>query len=174
MTWGTPPAACRSVVTKRPEGFKSHSTGTRARTVSKSSSASGTWAARAIANRCSTALVEPPSAITTAMAFSNACRVRMARGRRSRRTASTSTAADCAALSAFSASSAAIVDEYGRLMPIASNADDIVFAVNIPPHAPAPGQARRSTSSRSASDSLWALYWPTASNALTTVSAWSL
>ena len=56
---------------------------------------------------------------------------------------------------------------------IASMADDIVLAVNIPPHAPAPGQARRSTSSRSASESLRALYCPTASNALTTVSAWS-
>ena len=96
--------------------------------------------------------------MTTAMAFSNAARVRMPCGRRSRRTASTSTSAERAALSPFSPSSAAMVEEYGRLMPIASMADDIVFAVNIPPQAPAPGQARRSTSSRSASESLRALY----------------
>ena len=30
---------------------------------------------------------------------------------------------------------------YGRDIPIASIADDIVFAVYIPPHAPAPGHA---------------------------------
>jgi hypothetical protein len=30
----------------------------------------------------------------------------------------------------------AIVDEYGKLMPSASNADDIVLAVYMPPHAP--------------------------------------
>ena len=57
----------------------------------------------------------------------------------------------CAALSAFSASSAAIVEEYGRLMPIASIAEDMVLAVYIPPQEPAPGQAWRSTSSSSAS-----------------------
>ena len=38
------------------------------------------WAARAMASRCSTALVEPPSAITTVIAFSKAARVMMSRG----------------------------------------------------------------------------------------------
>ena len=38
-------------------------------------------AACAIASRCSTALVEPPSAMTMVIAFSNALRVRMSRGR---------------------------------------------------------------------------------------------
>src|SRR5205814_242882 len=47
ITWGIPPARCRSVATNRPEGLRSHSTGTRARIVSKSSSTSGTPAARA-------------------------------------------------------------------------------------------------------------------------------
>ena len=54
-------------------------------------------------------------------------------------------------------------------MPIASNTDDMVLAVNIPPHDPLPGHARRSTSSSSRSSILPALCWPTASNALTTV-----
>ena len=62
-----------------------------------------------------------------------------------------------------------MVEEYGRLIPIASNTDDIVFAVNMPPHEPLPGQARRSTSCSSRSPILPALCCPTASNALTTV-----
>src|SRR5207249_5636153 len=72
-------------------------------------------------------------------------RVRIWSGRRSRPIASTSTTADCAALSAFSGSSAAIVEEYGKLIPIASITEDIVFAVNIPPHEPAPGQIGRAS-----------------------------
>src|SRR6266699_1503333 len=98
MTWGTPPARWRSTVTNRPDGFKSHSTGTRARMAPKSSSVSGTFAAWAMASRCSTALVEPPMAMVTAMAFSNALRVRICRGRSPRAIASTSTVADRAAL----------------------------------------------------------------------------
>ena len=50
-------------------------------------------------------------------------------------------------------SSAAMVEEYGRLIPIASNVDDMVLAVNIPPHEPIPGQALRSTE-RSSSESI--------------------
>src|SRR6266568_4528843 len=98
MTWGTPPARWRSTVTNFPDGFRSHSPGTRARIVSKSSRARCTSAAWAMASRCSTALVEPPMAMVTAMAFSNAWRVRICRGRRSRAIASTSTVADRAAL----------------------------------------------------------------------------
>src|SRR2546422_10370274 len=63
MTWGTPPARWRSVVTKRPDGLRSHSTGTQARIASKSSRASGTCAAWAMASRWSTALVDPPIAL---------------------------------------------------------------------------------------------------------------
>ena len=54
-------------------------------------------------------------------------------------------------------------------MPIASMAEDMVFAVNMPPHEPTPGQAWRSTSSSSASSICPALNWPTASKALTMV-----
>ena len=46
----------------------------------KSSIVSGTFTLRAMAIRCSTALVEPPSAITTTIAFSNASRVITSRG----------------------------------------------------------------------------------------------
>ena len=55
--------------------------GTRDATRLKSSSARSTLASLAMASRCSTALVEPPSAITTAMAFSNASLVMIWRGR---------------------------------------------------------------------------------------------
>ena len=54
-------------------------------------------------------------------------------------------------------------------MPIASIAEDMVLAVNMPPHEPLPGQAWRSTSSSSRSSIRPALNCPTASKALTTV-----
>ena len=69
---------------------------------------------------------------------------------------------DWAVLSTFSASSAAMVDEYGRLIPIASIALDMVLAVNIPPHEPAPGQALRSIAASSSSVILPAACSPTA------------
>ena len=64
--------------------------------------------------------------------------------------ARTSTSAERAALSAFSGSSAAIVELPGRLRPIASKAELIVLAVNMPPQLPAPGQAFFSIASSSA------------------------
>ena len=75
MTSGMPPARERSVATNRPPGLRSASSGTRALIASKSSIASGTPDSRAIASRCSTALVEPPLATTAAIAFSIAGRV---------------------------------------------------------------------------------------------------
>ena len=64
-----------------PWGLVSAMWGTRLATVLKSSRARSTRASLAMARRCSTALVEPPSAMTTAMAFSNASLVRIWRGR---------------------------------------------------------------------------------------------
>ena len=169
MINGIPPTACRSVATYLPDGFMFAITGTRSRIRSKSSSSSFTSLACAIASRCRTALVEPPVAITTLMAFSNACLVMISRGRKSRLTSSSSASPLSLALSRFSASSAAMVDEPGRLMPIASMALLMVFAVYIPPHEPLPGQARRSISKKSASLSAPAPCSPTASKTLTTV-----
>ncbi len=54
--------------------------GTRSLTAWKSSMVSSTSTDRAMAIRCSTALVEPPSAMTITMAFSKASRVMMSRG----------------------------------------------------------------------------------------------
>ena len=89
----------------------SHRTGTFARIGSKSSSVSFTPAHCAIASRWRTALVEPPTAITTAIALSNACRVRIFRAVRPRRSASASARPDSSALCALSSSSAAMVEE---------------------------------------------------------------
>ena len=89
-------------------------------------------------------MVEPPVAITSAIAFSIDFRVMMSRGFKSRLIASTSTRADSAAESAFSPSGEAICELPRRLMPSASNDEDIVFAVYMPPHAPTLGQALRS------------------------------
>ena len=55
-----------------PCGFMSAMCGTRAPTRLKSSSSSSTPASCAMASRWSTALVEPPTAMVTAIAFSNA------------------------------------------------------------------------------------------------------
>ena len=82
--------------------------------------------------------------MTSAIAFSIDLRVMMSRGFRSFLIACTSTRADAAAESAFSASGEAICDEPRRLMPSASNDDDIVLAVYMPPHAPTDGHALRS------------------------------
>ena len=76
-----PPISINSDIIARPLGRRSASTGTRLPMRVKSSSLSATPAADAIASKCSTALVEPPSAMTTTIAFSNAFLVMMSRGR---------------------------------------------------------------------------------------------
>ncbi len=86
-------------------------------------------------------MVDPPVAITSEIAFSIDFRVMMSRGLRSRLIASISTRADSSAESAFSGSGEAICELPIRLIPSASNDDDIVFAVYMPPQAPTDGQA---------------------------------
>ena len=81
ITCGMPPAWCKSIATYLPDGFKSQNTGIFFRMTSKSSMDNGTPVEWAMASRCKTALVEPPTAITTAMAFSKASRVMMSLGR---------------------------------------------------------------------------------------------
>ena len=63
-----------------PEGFRSARTGTRLPIRVKSSIESGTFAEWATARRWRTAFVEPPRAITTAIAFSSDFRVMMSLG----------------------------------------------------------------------------------------------
>ena len=121
-----------------------------------------------MASRCSTALVEPPTADVRAMAFSNACLVMIWRGVIPSSSIRT-TAAPAALASPWRRASIAGGDAVpGRLIPIASPIELIVLAVNIPPHAPSPGHARRSISRRSASLSVPAALAPIASKTLTT------
>ena len=79
MTTGTPPMRSTSNITCLPNGLTSARCGTFGADPVKSASEQSTPASWAMASRCSTALVEPPNAITTAMAFSNASLVRMSR-----------------------------------------------------------------------------------------------
>src|SRR2546421_3308970 len=106
------------------------------------------------------------------MAFSIDLRVMMSRGLRSSLIARASTRADSAAESAFSGAGDAICEELSRLMPSASNDDDMVLAVYWPPQAPTEGQAFFSIPSKSSRDILPALKAPTASKGLTMVSFW--
>src|SRR5260221_8816071 len=120
-------------------------------------------AADAIARYCSTALVDPPVAMTIATAFSIDFRLMMSRGRMFLRIASMRTFAEAPAESAFSGSGEAICEEPRRLMPSASNDEDMVFAVYWPPQAPTDGQAFFSIPSKSSFDILPAPRAPTAS-----------
>ncbi len=127
-----------------------------------------TLAACAIASRCSTALVEPPSAITTAMAFSNAFFVMMSRGRMPLATRFiTASPARCESVF-FSSEIAACAESCGRLMPSASIAEAMVLAVYIPPQEPGPGIAHFSTASRSSAVICPLASAPTDSNTDTT------
>jgi hypothetical protein len=47
---------------------------------------------------------------------------------------------------------AGVLEEYGNEIPRASRTELIVLAVNMPPQAPGPGQACRTTSNRSSSE----------------------
>ncbi|MNL03536.1 hypothetical protein D3C87_1240760 [compost metagenome] len=103
-------------------------------------------------------------AMISVTAFSIDLRVMMSRGLMSFLIASTSTRADSAALSTFSWSGLAIVDEYSRDMPSASNDELMVLAVYMPPHEPVDGQAFFSTPSKSSWLMRPAVNSPTASN----------
>ena len=131
---------------------------------SKSSMESSTPASRAIASRWSTAFVEPAVAATPAMAFSNASRVMMSRGVVPLRRRSIASLPAFRAASAFASKTAGTAFAPAGLMPRNSSAIAIVFAVNCPPHAPAPGQAWSSTAFSRASSMRPAPCAPTASN----------
>ena len=116
---------------------------------SKSSSAS--WAA---ASRCSTVLVEPPMAMSSVIAFSNAAaggdRARAAPRRRRRRSSGgpgRRSAAPARSKSALRAAWVASVEPLpGSARPSASVRQFIELAVNMPEHEPQVGQAECSIS----------------------------
>src|SRR6266849_2750912 len=96
--------------------------------------------------------------------------VMMSRGRMFFRIALIRIFADSAEESAFSGSGEAICEEFSRLMPSASNEDDMVLAVYWPPQAPTDGHAFFSMPSKSSFDILPAASAPTASKGETMVS----
>ena len=77
---------------------------------------------------CNTALVKPPSALTTVKAFSNAFFVRMSSGLRPWRNMFTTAAPVLRQSSSFAGETAFCAELLGRLMPSASIALDMVFA----------------------------------------------
>ncbi len=161
---GTPPTRSSSLMMYRPDGRIDAITGVRRLISSKSSIDSSTPASWAIASRCRTALVEPAVAITTVAALRNAVLVMICRGRSPVARARTTASPVRRARSVRSAETAGADASPGSVMPSASAQVDIVLAVYMPAHDPAPGQAARSTASRSASDMVPAECSPTASN----------
>ena len=133
-----------------PPGFRSARCGVRLPMRLKSSSVRSTRASWAMASRCSTALVEPPHALTAAIAFSNAALVMIWRGVMPFSSRLTTASPERRAHSMRSSEVAGADDEPGSAMPSASAAVAMVLAVNMPPHEPAPGQACCSISVSSA------------------------
>ena len=86
-------------------------------------------------------MVEPPVIATQPIAFSNASFVMTLLGVRPFFTSSTTSRPHSSATLPFLPSSAGTIPLPIGEMPSISNAVAIVFAVNWPPHAPAPGDA---------------------------------
>ena len=70
-----------------------------------------------MASKCSTALVDPPSAMLTVIAFSKALRVMMCRGRMPRLIRSTTAAPARVESSRLCSETASCAELFGRLMP---------------------------------------------------------
>ncbi len=120
----------------------------------KSASVSSTRASCAIASRCSTAFVEPPSAMTVVIAFSKASLLRMSDGLMPRLMQRHDGLAGAAAVVGLALDTASCAELFARLRPRASIADAIVLAVYMPAQEPGPGIAVDSTSLSSASSIL--------------------
>ena len=102
---------------------------------------SGTSAAFAIASKCITPFVDPPSTVIKRTAFSKDSRVSMSLGLMSFSNKFLMAFPIRVHSSCFSELTAGLEELYGKLIPNTSIAEAIVFAVYIPPHAPAPGIA---------------------------------
>ncbi len=124
--------------------------------------------------RCSTALVDPPKAMTTEIAFSNASRVMICRAVMPCRMSSTTACPDLRAKPSRRRSALGGEALPGSDMPIASATAAIVFAVYMPPQAPSPGQMARSMASTSSRGMSPRAQAPTASKASMMVTCFSL
>jgi hypothetical protein len=100
-----------------------------------------------MARKWRTLLVLPPSAIVITRAFSKDLFVRRSLGRMFLSRQMIIASAALAHSLIFDGDEAGVDDDPGSERPIDSIAVAMVFAVNIPPHAPAPGHACLSRSS---------------------------
>lgn len=116
-------------------------------TLCTSSMVRGTCAVPAMARKCSTPFVLPPSAIVKTKAFSKDSFVSSFRGVISCSIHILMYSAALAHSRILAGLVAGLEEEPGIERPMASIAVDIVFAVYIPPHAPAPGHDFCSSSS---------------------------
>ncbi len=116
-------------------------------------------------------MVEPPEALRQAIAFSSESRVITLLGRRSSASTRITSSPILSATVPFSSSSAGTIELPPGEIPSASNAQAIVFAVNCPPQAPAPGLATFSSSRSSSSLSSPAAFAPIASKTSTIVTS---
>ena len=105
-------------------------------------------------------MVDPPTAMIITSAFSNDFFVTMSRGLRSCSSSDRTAAPARRHSSVFDGSSAGFEELYGSESPSASIAVAIVFAVYIPPHAPAPGHECLTMSRRCSSVMTPAMYSP--------------
>ena len=167
-TEGTPPTLCKSSIKNLPLGFKSARYGVDAIIFWKSSILKSTFAAFAIAKKCSTELVEPPKTAINLIAFSIELLVTISLGFKSN--SNIFLIAFPIRLHSFFLFSLIAGSEelYGSDIPNASIAEAMVFAVYIPPHAPAPGQALFITHLNWSSDIFPETFSPQASKAETT------
>ncbi len=167
----TPPARCTSSMWYFwVEGATLHNCGTLRDMRSMSAMVKSTPASWAAASRCSTVLVEPPMAMSSAMAFSNAALVAMLRGRAEASSCSYQRLARVtmrwpASLNSCSRSLWVASSEPlpGWERPSASVRQFMELAVNMPEQEPQVGQALRSTCSLWASETLGSAPWIMAS-----------
>ena len=157
-----PPARCTSsMCTSETAGATLQTLGTRRDSRSMSAMVKGTLPSCAAASRCSTVLVEPPMAMSSVMAFSNASKVAMPRGSAvassswyQRLHSSTATRPAARNSSLRSAWVATMVPLPGSDRPSASVRQFIELAVNMPEQEPQVGQELRSISIASSSDTV--------------------
>jgi hypothetical protein len=105
-----------------------------------------------MAGRCRVLLVEPPTAMSTAMVLSKAAAVMMSRGRRAAASSAMTARPEARARAARAAKVAGVRALPGRVMPRASARIFMVTAVPIMAQAPGPGLAVCSKASNFSTD----------------------
>ena len=162
----TPPALYKSSIKCSPDGDNLQICGVFLAISLKSFNVKSTPASYAIAGKCNAVFEDPPNAISTATAFSNASFVIMSSGLKSAFKTSIICIPAFLASLALSENTAGTVPFPGSPIPSASVKQFIVFAVYIPEQEPQVGQAISSTEFNSFLVIFPVLYSPTASKTL--------